>query len=201
MWPVWLSMNGLRKKHTNQNVKKKYIFKQGIGIAEKSQETRRNRWGGNVNHKSLFWLHKMFMDHWVKIRRDLWFTLPPHLVSWLFSAIPIPCLKILFFYHSSLCSAWTWDMAQWICLVMLDKMAVIWFQNCVYKAYSKIKFETWVIYTVFSVCAWVLSCMVPDFRSSTTSIYFTIIYLIPIQRVKVYSPCNFWHFIMFVFLN
>ena len=25
------------------------IFKQGIGIAEKSQETRMDRWGGNVN--------------------------------------------------------------------------------------------------------------------------------------------------------
>jgi len=42
-----------------------------IGIAEKSQETRRDRWGGNVNHN---------------------LTLPPQqslLVSWLFSAIPI----------------------------------------------------------------------------------------------------------------
>jgi len=29
-------------------------FKQGIGIAEKSQETRRDRWSGNVNHKHLF---------------------------------------------------------------------------------------------------------------------------------------------------
>ena len=29
----------------------KKIFKQGIGIAEKSQETRRDCWGGNVNHK------------------------------------------------------------------------------------------------------------------------------------------------------
>ena len=35
---------------------KNKIFKQGIGIAEKSQETRRDRWGGNVNHKCLFWL-------------------------------------------------------------------------------------------------------------------------------------------------
>ena len=33
---------------------KNKIFKQGIGIAEKSQETRRNHWGGNVNYKSLF---------------------------------------------------------------------------------------------------------------------------------------------------
>ena len=29
-------------------------FKMGIGIAEKSHKTRRDRWGGNVNHKSLF---------------------------------------------------------------------------------------------------------------------------------------------------
>jgi len=31
---------------------KNKFFNQGIGIAEKSQETRRDRWGGNVNHKS-----------------------------------------------------------------------------------------------------------------------------------------------------
>ena len=30
------------------------IYKQGIEIAEKSQETRRDHWGGNANHKSLF---------------------------------------------------------------------------------------------------------------------------------------------------
>ena len=35
---------------------KNKIFKQGIGIAENSQETRRDHWGGNVNHKCLFWL-------------------------------------------------------------------------------------------------------------------------------------------------
>ena len=29
-------------------IKKDKIFKQGIGIAEKSQETRRDRWAGNV---------------------------------------------------------------------------------------------------------------------------------------------------------
>jgi len=33
---------------------KNKIFKQGIGIAEKSLETRMDRWGGNVNPKSLF---------------------------------------------------------------------------------------------------------------------------------------------------
>ena len=33
---------------------KNKIFKQEIGIAEKSQETRRDRWDSNVNHKSLF---------------------------------------------------------------------------------------------------------------------------------------------------
>jgi len=30
------------------------IFKQEIGIVKKSQATRRDRWGCNVNHKSLF---------------------------------------------------------------------------------------------------------------------------------------------------
>ena len=35
---------------------KNKIFKQGIGIAEKSLETRRDHWDGNVNPKSLFWL-------------------------------------------------------------------------------------------------------------------------------------------------
>jgi len=29
-------------------------FKKGVGIAEKSYKTRRDRWGGNVNDKSLF---------------------------------------------------------------------------------------------------------------------------------------------------
>ena len=42
------------------------------------------------------------MDHCGSLsqNRDLWFTLPPQqslLVSWLFSAIPISCLIILFF--------------------------------------------------------------------------------------------------------
>jgi len=41
---------------------KKFFFKQGIGIAKKGQETRRDHWDGNVNHKSLFFI-KMFMDH------------------------------------------------------------------------------------------------------------------------------------------
>jgi len=30
------------------------MIKEGIRIAEKSQETRRDYWGGNVDHKSLF---------------------------------------------------------------------------------------------------------------------------------------------------
>jgi len=33
---------------------KNNFLKQGIGIAEKIQEKGRDRWGGNVNHKSLF---------------------------------------------------------------------------------------------------------------------------------------------------
>jgi len=79
---------------------KNKIFKQGIGIAEKSQETWRDLWGGNVNHKSLFW----FSDfNGVKIGIcSLHYH--PAIVSWLCSAISIPCLKILFFYHSSLCA-------------------------------------------------------------------------------------------------
>ena len=42
-------------------------FKQGIGIAEESQETRRDRWCGNVNHKSLY--DPVICSHfnWVKI--------------------------------------------------------------------------------------------------------------------------------------
>ena len=30
------------------------ILKYELGVAEKSQETRKNCWGGNVNHKCLF---------------------------------------------------------------------------------------------------------------------------------------------------
>jgi len=45
-------MNELREKHANYNDKKKN-FKQGIWVAEKSQETRRDHWGDNVNHKFL----------------------------------------------------------------------------------------------------------------------------------------------------
>jgi len=76
--------------------------KQRIGIAEKSKETRRDCWGGNVKHKSLFEnVYGSPSQSW-----DLWFILPSQqslLVFLLFSVIPIPCLKILFFYHSSLC--------------------------------------------------------------------------------------------------
>ena len=39
-------------KHYELNKKLK-VFKRGIGIT-KTHETRRDRWGGNVNHKSLF---------------------------------------------------------------------------------------------------------------------------------------------------
>jgi len=93
-------MNGLRKLEWWKNK----ICKQEIGIAEKSQETRKDCWGGNVNHKFLIWLHKNVYRS-LSQNRHLWFTLPPQrslLISWLFSAIPIPCLKILFFcwsYH------------------------------------------------------------------------------------------------------
>jgi len=39
---------------SNTRMLKNKIFKQEIGIAEKSQETRRDCCGGNVNHKFLF---------------------------------------------------------------------------------------------------------------------------------------------------
>jgi len=35
------------------------IFKRGMGIAEKTCKKRRDRWDGNVNHKSLFRLSAM----------------------------------------------------------------------------------------------------------------------------------------------
>jgi len=37
-----------KKEHQLEWLRNK-IFKQGLGIAEKSLETRRDRWGGNVN--------------------------------------------------------------------------------------------------------------------------------------------------------
>jgi len=43
----------------NTSVIKIENFKMRIGIAEKSHETRRDHWGGNVNHISLFWLNKI----------------------------------------------------------------------------------------------------------------------------------------------
>jgi len=42
-------------------------LKQEIGIAEKSQETRRDHWGGNVNTNPYFDSVKMLMDYQVKI--------------------------------------------------------------------------------------------------------------------------------------
>jgi len=78
-----------------------------IEIAEKSHETRRDCWGGHVNHKSLFWLY----NHWANEvyeaeilghkrqsqNRDLWFTWPPQrsLVSWLFFSDPYSHFEIV----------------------------------------------------------------------------------------------------------
>ena len=65
-------------------------------IAKKSQETTTNPYFDTViSHAKFKWSQN----------RDLWFTLPPQqsfLVSWLFSVIPIPCLKFLFFYYSTI---------------------------------------------------------------------------------------------------
>jgi len=38
-------------------------FKQGIGIAEKSQETRRDHLGGNLSHKSPMISHAKLLNH------------------------------------------------------------------------------------------------------------------------------------------
>jgi len=46
-------MNASRNTQTRM-IKNKFSNKEYIGIAEKSQETRRDRWGGNVDHKFLF---------------------------------------------------------------------------------------------------------------------------------------------------
>ena len=43
-----------RCKYTLDKFKKLKIFNTGIGIAEKTYKTRGDRWGGNVNHTSLF---------------------------------------------------------------------------------------------------------------------------------------------------
>ena len=54
--PVWLCKlihEWIKKKAHKLECLKNKIFKQEIGIAEKSQETRMDRCGGNVNHKSL----------------------------------------------------------------------------------------------------------------------------------------------------
>ena len=95
----------------------------GIGIAEKSHKTRRDRWGGNVRKSQIPILtlsqifSYMLYNFEASQNRDLWFTLPPQrslLVLWLFSAIP-SCfvaffsdpyshLKFPIFYSSSLCT-------------------------------------------------------------------------------------------------
>ena len=36
----------------------------GIGIAEKSHKTRRDRWGGNVNHNNIYqWIKSFLTNH------------------------------------------------------------------------------------------------------------------------------------------
>ena len=45
-----------KKEHKLEWLNSK-IFKQGIGIAIKSQETRSDFWGSNINHKYLICLH------------------------------------------------------------------------------------------------------------------------------------------------
>ena len=98
VWWCNLIHEWIKKKEHKLEWLKNKIFKQGIGITEKSQKTRRDHWGGNVNHKSLFWLHYRSL-------KELWFTLPPQqslLVSWLFFfSDPYSLFKIFIFNHSS----------------------------------------------------------------------------------------------------
>jgi len=55
IWNLTIQLiNGLQKKGNKLKIEN---FRRRIGIAEKSPETRRDCWGGNVNHKSLFWLY------------------------------------------------------------------------------------------------------------------------------------------------
>jgi len=72
---------------------KNKIFKQGIGIAEKAKNQEEIAVGGDVNHNGvkigICGLHHHPSD--------------PFLFLGFFSD-PIPCLKILFFNHSSLCA-------------------------------------------------------------------------------------------------
>jgi len=61
------------------------------------------KWLEFVHGKKPFTILNSYALWSLSQNRDLWFTLPPQwslLVSWLFSVISIPCLKI-FFYHSS----------------------------------------------------------------------------------------------------
>jgi len=97
VWAVIMYMLLIVVFDGHEWIRKKYSNKQGIGIAEKRQETRRDRWGGNVTTNS-------YLTHWSMhnhLNRDLWFTLPPQwsfLVSRPFLlAILILCLNILFF--------------------------------------------------------------------------------------------------------
>ena len=58
------------------------------------------KWLEFVHGKKPFTILNSYALWSLSQNRDLWFTLPPQrslLVSWLFSAISIPCLKILFF--------------------------------------------------------------------------------------------------------
>ena len=88
---------------------KNKIFKQGIGIADKKPSNKKGSVGWQCKLQiPILTPIKMFTDHWVKIgicglhyhpQRSL-------LVSWLFSAIPIPCLKILFFHSWNRCNCY-----------------------------------------------------------------------------------------------
>ena len=86
-------------------------FKMGTGIAEKSHETRRDRWGGNVTKIPILTLcHKFLVACSVILKLVKIGICGLHhrpsdsfLLRGFFSAIPIPILKFPIFYSSSLC--------------------------------------------------------------------------------------------------
>jgi len=84
-------------------------FKRRIGITEKSHEINRDRWGGNVNHKTPFDSTNIPQIKQLKCResttysqsRDLWFTSPPPVILscfMAFSATPFVFLKFAIFH-------------------------------------------------------------------------------------------------------
>ena len=82
-------------------------FKQEIGIAEKSQETRRDHLGGNLNHKSPVISHAKILNH----KFLFWPSDYPNTAGWYFNvdyflvAKPLYACVFAFFTNSAICTA------------------------------------------------------------------------------------------------